>query len=102
MPASLRVPQPALTARHYRAYVLVVLLLVNVVNQWDRYLLNYLSAVTLHACVDTCDGVAERICTPCPVGDGRCATCHDCLQENDVGHVNAQGACVARTRAVRH
>jgi hypothetical protein len=81
----------------YRAYVLAVLLLVNVLNQWDRYLMYYLSAITVQQCVDVCDGVPQRFCEPCQLSDTTCDACHVCLRTHNVEDINLQGALLVAT-----
>jgi hypothetical protein len=78
----------------YRWYVLTILLLGNVLSQWDRYILGYLSSATVSACDTPCKGVSQSICEACPAGDVACVVCHGCLHDHGQKRVNVQGARV--------
>lgn len=100
-------------SKSYSFFVLFILLLVYILNQWHRYLLPYLSGVSIPDCpskekVDVCyvpQGAKEvSLCDACP-SEGvkdfwpQCVSCHKCLEENDAGRYNLRyGACISKAQ----
>ncbi len=79
------------SATVYRGYVLAILLLVNIVNQWDRYLMPYLASISVQACVKPCDGVSDPFCSGCRSDDAACHACLQCQKDNHLERYNLQG-----------
>jgi hypothetical protein len=72
----------------YSYWVLVVLLLSYILNQWDRYLIAYLSGTTVPQCSTDCKGVGVEYCDSCPNLDHGCKECHACLRAHDIQYYN--------------
>lgn len=99
----------------YSYVVLGLLLLVYILNQWDRYLFNYLSTVPITDCGSSKDEVCYydtsikdiiplTSCSTCPdVGTKgywpKCMDCQKCLNDHDASKYNLKyGACISNVQ----
>ena len=81
---------------------LVLLLLVTILNQWDKYQLVYLSSTAV--CTEEgqpCHGIAAIDVTLCgdkkPELNSTLARCHECLHQKGLSHINMQEATCTTT-----
>eukprot|EP01029_Cantina_marsupialis_P007278 TRINITY_DN18020_c0_g1_i1.p1 TRINITY_DN18020_c0_g1~~TRINITY_DN18020_c0_g1_i1.p1 ORF type:complete len:492 (-),score=112.95 TRINITY_DN18020_c0_g1_i1:694-2169(-) len=64
-----------------KVVVLSILVLVYISNQWSRYLLAYLSGITIPECHDLCKDIKTSFCDVCD--NLACEQCHTCLENHN-------------------
>lgn len=73
--------------------LLGVLLVANVLSEWDRYLIGFLTSYALPQCATVCQtNRVQPLCSASPCAQASnssaCEACAACLVQGDIGHYN--------------